>query len=232
MVIDVIDGSDLRFLGSRPRLPKRRKKVLAVNPDTGRKEEIVLGPLPRRPKRRREVKEEIDSVWSLIAELKEAGGDPIIVYGMSNALGYVVDRVIERAHSHGMLSLLRFHGHGAPGGMSIAGAYYRDMSAHLADLGPKKRRIARRILADLRPYFSPSGRVELHGCEVGKGRAGLKLLRWMANTLGVPVSAGVSDQWSGAKGDFTFEGPVRTVYPGGRVIKTSSRAIPGGYCGV
>ncbi len=121
MVIDVIDGSDFMFLG---RMPRRRK-------------------------RRKEVKEEIDSVNSLIATLKAAGGDPIIVHGMSNALGYVVDRIIDRARSYGIISLLCFHGHGAPGVMSIAGAYGPDMSAHLADLGRRRRRMGRRILAEL-----------------------------------------------------------------------------------
>ena len=213
MVIDVVDGSILRFIGRKLRIPREQKNV----------------------------QEDIRSTQRLINALEKGAGDdglscfpspPIVVYGMSNAIGFVVDKIKVRAGSYGMIDLLRFHGHGAPGMMGIAGNYGADMSRHLADLGPRRKRLAGRTLAELRAYFSPFGRVELHGCEVGKGKTGGKLIRRLANAFGVPVSAGIRNQYDSDLSDtFTFEGPVRTAYPGGKIKKTSWRNIPGGYSG-
>ena len=206
MVIDVVDGSELRWIG---------------------------GQLPKNRKRRKGIVSEIESVQGLLATLKNAGGHPIIVYGMSNALSYVVDQIINRAQSFGTITLLRFHGHGAPGIMSIAGSCGPDMSKHLADIGAKRRRMTRRILSELKPYFSPFGHVEFHGCSVGRGTDGARLLRSLARTLGVPVMAGIGTQYDEDDSDvFRFEGKVRTAYPDGKIKVSSWRAIPGGYSGV
>lgn len=176
--------------------------------------------LGRRSKRKKilKEKEELDD-W--ITSVKKAGINPIVVHGMSNALGYVVDRIIERARSHGTITLLRFHGHGAPGLMGVAGGKWTEMSRHLSDFGPYRKRRARRTLGELRPYFAPSAHVELHGCQVAKGPNGRRLIIWLANTLGVPVSASVVSQYdAGGPETFKFEGPVLTAYPGGRIAGT------------
>lgn len=171
-------------------------------------------------------------ISSEVADLRASGGDPIIVYGMSNALGHVVDRIKQRAGGYGMITILRFFGHGAPGIMGIAGGSGPDMSRHLADLGGARRRRTVRSRAEHWPYFAPNGRVELHGCNVGQGRAGRRLLQSMAQTLGVPLSAGVRTQLAGGASNFRFEGPVRTAYPFGRIRKTGWRNLPRGYSGV
>ncbi len=100
--------------------------------------------------------------------------------------------------------------------MGIAGGSGPDMSDHLADLGLRRRRMARRSLAALRPYFATDGRVELHGCEVRRGRFGSGLIQELSSAFGVPVSAGVRTQFAGGASTFRFEDPVRTAYPGGK----------------
>lgn len=215
MVIDVVDGSELGWIGRK---------------------------LPRNRKRREKITSEIESTQGLISTLQnafEVGGSvcmfahPIVVYGMSNAMSYVVDRIIDRAQGPGMISILRFHGHGASGIMSIAGSYGPDMSRHLSDIGDRRRKRTRRILSDLKPYFAPYGRVELHGCSVAQGGKGARLIRSLSRTLGVPVSAGIGYQYDESDDDaFRFEGAVRTAYPNGTIKRTRWRNLPGGYSGV
>lgn len=174
--------------------------------------------LGRRSMRKKVVNEKKE-LTDWITGVKKAGIDPIIVYGTSNAIGHVVERIIDRARAHRTITLLRFHGHGAPGEMGIAGGKWTSASQHLSDFGPRRRRLARRTLSELRPYFASSGRVELHGCKVARGRAGRRLIRWLANTLGVPVSASLISQYdTGGPDTFTFEGPVLTAHPGGPIV--------------
>lgn len=185
-----------------------------------------------RPGRRRKVREEQKELRSWITNVRNAGGDPIVVHGMSNAIQYVVDRVIERAGRYGTISVLRFHGHGLPGEMGITGGMFQDQSRHLSDLGKHRRWAAGAILRQLLPYFKPTGRVELHGCSVGQGPEGRRLLLLLADAFGVPVSAGVKDQYDSEGPDiYLFEGPVRTAYPDGRILKTKRDNLPGGVCG-
>lgn len=73
-------------------------------------------------------------------------------------------------------------------------------------------------LARLRPHFAPFGSVQLHGCRVGLGRDGARLLRSLADTLGVPASAGRRRQSFGITTTLRFEGSVVTMYPGGGTL--------------
>jgi hypothetical protein len=185
-----------------------------------------------RPGKGPKVQEEQKEVRSWITNVRKAGGDPIVVHGMSNAIQYVVDRVIERAGRYGTISALRFHGHGAPGVMGVAGGMWQDQSRHLSDLGNRRRLAAGAILRELLPYFKPTGRVELHGCSVGQGPDGRRLLLLLSDAFGVPVTAAVKDQYDSEGPEiYLFEGPVRTAYPDGRILKTKRDALPGGVCG-
>ena len=162
-----------------------------------------------------------------VTQLKAAGGDPIIVNGMPNAVGQLAKRIIERAGSHGMITLRRFHGELALGIAGSASGRERERSTRLTNLLGRRRTGAQRALAALRPYFAPNGRVELHGCQVERGAAGRRLIQSLAATLGVPVSAGVRAHHGGVRKAFEFEGPVRTAYPGGAVRGTSATGVPG-----
>jgi hypothetical protein len=69
-------------------------------------------------------------------------------------------------------------------------------------------------LTRLRGLFAPFGSIELHGCRVGLGHEGQRLLGSLAETVRVPASAGLRSQTFGLTTSLRFEGPVRTVYPG------------------
>jgi hypothetical protein len=153
-----------------------------------------------------------------VADIREAGGDPIVMYGMSNAVASMVDQVILRAGATGTIDLLRLHGHGSAGSMYVA-AGEEDQDRNLSSInvftrgaGPSVRR--------LRAYFAPGGRAMLLGCEVASGRAGKLLIKSLADVWNVPVSAGSRTQYGGnAATTFRFEGPVYTAYPGGRMTR-------------
>jgi hypothetical protein len=172
-----------------------------------------------------------DPTRNQVTQLKAAGGDPIIVNGVSNAVGQMSKRIIERAGSHSVITLLRFHGQLALGIGATAGGREADRNTRLANLLGRilgrRRSGAQRALAALRPYFAPYGRVELHGCQVERGAAGRRLIRSLAATLGVPVSTGVRAHHGGVRKAVEFEGPVRTAYPGGAVRGTSAAGVPG-----
>jgi len=68
-------------------------------------------------------------------------------------------------------------------------------------------------LARLRGAFAPYGSVQLHGCRVGLGNEGRRLLTSLADTLGVPASAALGRQSFGLTTALRFEGSVRTVFP-------------------
>ncbi|MDQ8160107.1 MAG: DUF4347 domain-containing protein [Gemmatimonadota bacterium] len=88
--------------------------------------------------------------------------------------------------------------------------------SHLADrttISLETVRLVRASLEQLRPLFAKMGSVELHGCHVGAGATGMRLLQQLAEIFGVPVSAGVGGQIFGSLSAPRFEGPVRTAFP-------------------
>jgi hypothetical protein len=172
------------------------------------------------------------------------GPNLISVSGMSGGVGHVVHEIERRARASGPIVLLRFFGHGAPGLMGVTGGTgsLRDMQGETIrdergrpvrpDHALERTTISNESwpgieedLASLRPLFAPFGSVELHGCRVGRGDEGRRLLARLAATLGVPASAGVQSQWFGATTAFRFEGPVSTVYPDRLSLATWTRRL-------
>lgn len=101
-------------------------------------------------------------------------------------------------------------------GEQVRGDHVRDQTTISNDTF----RLIEAQLARLRPHFAPYGSVQLHGCRVGLGRAGGRLLRSLADTLGVPASAGRGSQSFGTMTTLRFEGSVNTVYPGGGSLRS------------
>lgn len=132
-------------------------------------------------------------------------------FGMTNGVPTVLTRVRSAARL-GQVVLLRFHGHGGPGNMIIASGTNPNAASSLNARYGQGFFNALRVL---RPIFAPFGSVEMHGCRIAKGAMGLKLLRGMADALGVPVSAGETYQYGGGQTTFRFEGPTLTICPGG-----------------
>ena len=152
-----------------------------------------------------------------VETIKKSGGDPITLYGMSGAVSHVVTEIINRAKNPFTIEILRFHGHGAPGMMNLA-AGKEAMFQHQSGISLGNLVAVKSELSRLKPYFSPTGRVEFHGCNVAEGQDGQLFLSQLATILGVPVSAGTHSQYGGGPKQFKFEGPVHTAKPDGSMM--------------
>jgi len=152
-----------------------------------------------------------------VSAIKQGGGNPLVMYGMSAAVEHMVNQVKIRAVRHGSISLLRFHGHGAPGMMNIAAGKEAHFQHH-SGISNSNIESMKGTLDQLKPFFSDRARVELHGCNVAKGASGQKLLKDLAKIWGVLVSAGVDSQYGGVGKQFKFEGPVHTAMPNGTMM--------------
>jgi hypothetical protein len=147
--------------------------------------------------------------------ISSSGLNPIVLKSMSGAVEYMVQQIKARVRVQGFITLLRFHGHGASGGINLA-AGQEDFDEHHSGFSNVNWISVSASLAQLRPYFASQGRVELHGCNVAQGAAGLLFLRRLAKIWRVPVSAGEEKQYAGNEfNQFVFEGPVYTVLPNG-----------------
>jgi hypothetical protein len=81
------------------------------------------------------------------------------------------------------------------------------------------------VLGRLRTIFVKFGSVELHGCSVGAGAVGHRLLGLLAGIFGVPVSAALRDQYAQADTPFRFQGPTATAVPFGTNLKGWSHVV-------
>jgi hypothetical protein len=79
-------------------------------------------------------------------------------------------------------------------------------------------------LSVLRPYFHPLGSVEFHGCQVGAGADGQRMLRRVADLLGVPAVGAMHRQTTGDA--VRYFGPVDIQVPGGGTIQAWSKRLP------
>ena len=156
------------------------------------------------------------------ADIRKAGGEPIILMGMSNGVTVMVNHVMARLRRSRSLAVLRIHSHGASGLMnvtagSMSGAAHGAAIAlgNLADIGPQLSRLA--------PCFARHGAMQLMGCNVGAGPAGQAMLAAVARLVGVPVSAGVQTQYGSGRATFRFEGPVQHGFPFGGTLPVWAR---------
>ena len=164
-----------------------------------------------------------------------AGGNPILNYGMSRG-GAVVLKDIERRAKKCPVVLLRFHGHGSPGWQALAthglgaprGAPRRPLYRHeeiteaSSSFNLENVHLVVRALSKMSPIFCEFGSVELHGCRVGAGSRGRRMVTTLTQGFEVPVTAGTQTQWSegpGGTSTFRFEGPVFTACPCGINLK-------------
>ena len=153
-----------------------------------------------------------------------AGGNPILLGGMSNGVEQAVQLIINAAPPN--VFLLRFHGHGAPGIAGFSFGHGGSGFGHRANIDPQNLAIMLPILSRLRTIFGPYGCIQFIHCETGRGASGRNVLQSIANAVGVPVSAGVQTQFGGGTSTFKFEGPTVTMLPGGGTVKSWASSRP------
>lgn len=159
------------------------------------------------------------------ADIRNAGGNPIVVYGMSNGVEVVMNEILNRAQGPGRVALLRFHGHGGRGSQNVSGGHING-APHLAAISDDNFSQIRGKLQRISHIFAPFGSTQLLGCDVGGGAKGKSLISKLANVWGVPVTAGLHTQFGGGKQTFTFEGPTVTGFPAGlNDLKSWSKAM-------
>jgi RNA polymerase sigma factor (TIGR02999 family) len=110
-------------------------------------------------------------------------------------------------------------------GQAVRGDHVRDQTT----ISNETFRLIEPQLARLRGHFAPYGSVELHGCRLGLGSAGRRLLRSVSDTLGVPASAGRGSQSFGQTTSLRFEGSVQTMFPKGGNLHDELRSLAAGY---
>jgi hypothetical protein len=153
-----------------------------------------------------------------------AGGNPILLGGMSNGVEQAVQLIL--GASPGNVFLLRFHGHGAPGVAGFSFGQGGSGFGHRANVDPQNLNIMLPILARLRSIFGPYGCIQFMHCSTGSGATGRSVLGRIADAVGVPVSAGVQTQLGGGLSTFQFEGPTVTMIPGGATLRTWAASRP------
>lgn len=151
-----------------------------------------------------------------VADIRFAGGSPIILHGMSNGVGQAVAD-LRSAHAAGAVAILRFHSHGGPGDMNVSAGTGGDSRADLSGISHDNLNLIRPQLGQLGAHLAAFGCIEFHGCEVGQGPFGKALIQGVANAANRPVSAGRRTQYGGGGryATFMFEGPVSSAYPFG-----------------
>jgi hypothetical protein len=160
----------------------------------------------------------------------QANSEPIFLGGMSNGLAQVASELANQRD----LFLLRFVGHGCPGvqGISIGlGGWIEQRPGGGHPMvhffkGEHSRvkgdAVQRAGWAGLRRIFGPYASVELHGCHVGAGAVGHRLLETVAHTLGVPATASTVSQHQA----LDFDGPTVTVWPPGMSPSRWAASLP------
>lgn len=96
--------------------------------------------------------------------LIRAGGNPIIMYGMCNAVAAAMDEVTSRAGTGGMMAMVRFYSHGGPGMQNIASGRDGNNMEHLSGVSVQHLPAMRAQFERLNDLLAPFGCVDMMGC--------------------------------------------------------------------
>ena len=102
------------------------------------------------------------------ADLRKAGFDPIVLFGMSNGLEVAMNEIAARG-GNGQTMLLRFHGHGNNGLQNVTGGEING-APHLAAISLSNFGQIEHLLIRIKRIFAEFGAVQLLGCDVGGGK--------------------------------------------------------------
>jgi hypothetical protein len=157
----------------------------------------------------------------------------LLVHDHADAVGNVINGILEIVEKQGKIRLLRISGHGLPGYQSIWGgplvAFLNKKGATDKDLDDLKKAVIHdptsRVglgywnllsltgqLMRLCPCFAPKAEVWLMGCQVAAEKEGFAFISQLSLILGVPVQAGVPIQFaskSKPEVNFLHEGKVK-----------------------
>lgn len=141
--------------------------------------------------------------------LRDGDSEVVLSFGMSRGTQELIEQLV-RKYGQGTVGLLRFHGHGGPGEMRVAGggAVTTSSIAALHFRFTQAWDYYRLLGSVLKPY----GSIEMHGCRVAAGAQGQRLMTAFADACGHPVSAGLRYQMGGKRAN-RFEGPTATSCP-------------------
>ena len=165
-----------------------------------------------------------DGFMGEVNHARRYGGNPLVIGGMSNGVEQAIS-LIRAAAVGGSVSLLRFHGHGSPGGAGI-GAGQWEHGDHGNILGPGRIADIGSLFGRLRGLFSPYGCIQFMHCSTGSGPSGTSVLQAVANATGVPATAAIRVQLGGGSTTFRYEGPTKTAIPGGGTLKSWAAGLP------
>jgi peptidoglycan hydrolase-like protein with peptidoglycan-binding domain len=160
-----------------------------------------------------------------VRDIRRTGGNPILIGGMSNGVEQAVNDIVSASGNN--VFLLRFHGHGISGVAGISdGQGLNDGIDHRSSI--ERTNITRLlpILRRLAPIFGPYGNIQFMHCSTGRGPEGRRLLQQIADGVGVPVTAALTDQLGGGINTFKFEGPTFTAFPGGANLRSWCNSRP------
>ncbi|MEO0669738.1 MAG: DUF4347 domain-containing protein [Pseudomonadota bacterium] len=157
-------------------------------------------------------------------------GAAIPLGGMSNGVGQMVTEITRLvSNPPKKVRLLRIFSHGGEGVMAVSmgnGADPGYKPENRASIDVNNFSLIKADLAKLKDHFSANALVELHGCSVGGGTPGDKLLQSLADLWGVRVKAGTMVQFSGNAGNqVKFEGPTKTASPGGKAPASNGESM-------
>jgi Putative peptidoglycan binding domain len=162
------------------------------------------------------------------APLKKAGANPVVVGGLCNGVEQAINMI--QAASPGDVFLLRFHGHGAPGvaGVAFGRGDLPGAWDERSDIDEDTLSATLPMLARLSGIFGPYGCVQFMHCETGRGPKGQRVLRRIADALGVPATGAINDQYGLGGGNlpFGYNGPTTTVVPGGGLLSDWAKSLP------
>jgi hypothetical protein len=135
-------------------------------------------------------------------------------YGMSRGALVLINKLVAE-NAPRSVGLLRLHGHGGPGKMLVSG----NIGSSTFAGGHFTQQNAVAYYRLLGQIMKPYGSIEMHGCSVALGAKGRRLLAGLAETCGVPVTAGLGFQRGGTEAN-RFEGPTSTSLPFGLTLQT------------
>lgn len=161
-----------------------------------------------------------------LKDLRSYGKNPIILAGMCNGVAQMVTSVKARAGSHGRITLLKIHSHGAGGLQNISAGKSNGISEY-ASISNANFTNIEFVLSELTPYFAKPAQVYLMGCSVAGNSDGRKLIQKLSDLWKVSVVAGRYVQFSGSgENTLKLEGPTLTASPGGKEARNTGSYLP------